>query len=136
MVPALLADAYFGAFNVLLPSVFAAGIMLYCWAAIDSVGGFTAFVIVYGLCSNAVQTLFPSSLAGLTSDTRKMGTRVGMCFTIISLACLTGPPIAGALIGRDNGNYLYAQVFGGTTVVLGGFVLLGARVVQIRTSVI
>lgn len=53
-----------------------------------------------------------------------MGTRVGMSFTILSFACLSGPPSAGALIGRGGGDYLYAQVFGGTTVVLGGVVLL------------
>ncbi len=91
-----------------------------------------AFVIVYGICANAVQTLFPSTLSSLTSDLTKMGTRVGMVFTIVSAACLTGPPIAGALIDLKSGDFLYAQIFGGVTVLLGASTLLAARVVQLR----
>jgi len=132
LIPALLADVYFGPFNTLLPFVFCASIMLYSWLAVSNLGGFTAFVILYGLCSNAVQTLFPSTLSSLTKDLTKMGVRVGMVFTIGSIACLTGPPIAGALIARADGSYRFAQIFGGTTVMLGAVTLLAARLVQMR----
>ncbi|KZF20181.1 MFS monocarboxylate transporter-like protein [Xylona heveae TC161] len=134
LIPALLANAYFGAFNTLLVFVLCVGIMLYCWIAISSFGGFVAFVVVYGFCSNAVQTLFPSTLSSLTTDLNKMGVRVGMVFSIISIACLTGPPIAGVLIDKKHGDYLYAQIFGGTTVILGVSVLFAARLAQIRIS--
>ena len=106
--------------------------MLYSWVAVSDLGGFTAFVILYGICSNAVQTLFPSTLSSLTKDLTKMGVRVGMVFTIGSIACLTGPPIAGALIARADGSYKWAQIFGGTTVMLGAVTLLAARLVQRR----
>lgn len=55
-----------------------------------------------------------------------MGVRIGMVFTIISFACLTGPPIAGALIDARNGDFLYAQIFGGTVMVSGAVGLIGA----------
>ncbi len=132
LIPAFLADRYFGPFNMLIPSVSCAGILLLCWIGITTFGGFVAFVIVYGICANAVQTLFPSTLSSLTSDLTKMGTRVGMVFTIVSAACLTGPPIAGALIDLKSGDFLYAQIFGGVTVLLGASTLLAARVVQLR----
>ena len=40
---------------------------------------------------------------------------------------LTGPPIAGLLIIRDNGRYVYAQAFAASSMVVGFFLLLGAR---------
>ena len=61
-----------------------------------------------------------------------MGTRVGMGFTIISFACLTGPPIAGALIQVKGGQFLAAQIFGGVTIVVGTSILFLARVHQLR----
>ena len=55
-----------------------------------------------------------------------------MVFSIISLACLTGAPLAGALIQSNGGNYLHAQIFGGTTMICRSLMLVGARIVQIR----
>ena len=59
-----------------------------------------------------------------------MGTRMGMIFSIMSFACLTGPPIAGLLVQRLNGNYLGAQIFAGSAVLAGSITLLAARVVK------
>ena len=109
--------------------------MLYSWMAVSSLSGFTAFVILYGICANAVQTLFPSTLSSLTTDLTKMGTRIGMVFSIGSIACLTGTPIAGALISLDDGGYRFAQIFAGTTVVLGAGILLAARLAQSQRRV-
>ncbi|ODM16435.1 hypothetical protein SI65_07942 [Aspergillus cristatus] len=123
IVPSLLADNYFGTFNTLLPFVCAVSALLYGWIGVHSTGGFYGFVVIYGICANAVQTLFPSALSQLTTDLSKVASRVGMVFTVGSFACLTGPPIAGALISKKGGDYLWAQLFGGTSVIL-GFVLL------------
>jgi hypothetical protein len=133
LIPALLADLYFGSFNLLIPFALCSGTMLLVWLAVSDSAGFVAFIIIYGVCANAVQTLFPSALANLTTDLSKMGVRIGMVFTIVSLACLTGPPIAGALISGDGGSYRLAQIFGGTSVVGGACILLAARWAQTRT---
>ena len=132
LIPALLADRYFGPFNSLLPCVFFSGIMLFVWIAVHDVSGMFVFTAVYGFWANAVQTLFPSTLSSLTTDLTKMGVRVGMCFTIVSIACLCGPPIAGALIQANGGNFLHAQIFGGTTMMAGTTILCVARVIQMR----
>ena len=132
LIPALVADRWFGAFNTLIPFVACAGILQLGWIAISSFGGFIAFVVIYGICANAVQTLFPSTLSSLTTDLTKMGVRVGMVFTIVSIACLTGPPIAGALIDLNGGEYLYAQIFGASTILLGALTLLMARLAQLH----
>lgn len=48
---------------------------------------------------------------------------MGMIFSIVSFAVLTGPPIAGQLIQRDGGKFVYAQCFAGADMLI-GFVLL------------
>jgi hypothetical protein len=43
---------------------------------------------------------------------------MGLVLTVVSFAALTGSPIAGALAEVDNGNYLAAQMFAGSCMVL------------------
>jgi MFS family permease len=135
LIPAVIADKLFGSFNTLIPFMAGISVMMFGWIGISDVKGFYAFVVIYGICANAVQTLFPSTLSKLTTDMSKIGIRTGMIFSIISIACLTGPPIAGALIELGGGRFLFAQIFGGITVLLGTSILLLARMVQLRLEV-
>ncbi|KAK8070575.1 Aspyridones efflux protein apdF, partial [Apiospora hydei] len=134
LAPALLANLYCGSFNLLIPFAVGVGVALLGWMGVHSEPSYIAFVVLYGVCANAVQTLLPSALAGLTADPAKMGVRTGMAFTVLSIACLSGPPIAGALIALDGGQYRYAQTFGGLSVLGGACVLGVARWLQARSS--
>jgi len=124
MVPAWLADRYFGPLNSLLPFVLVSGILCYCWTAVASIPGLYTWVVMYGLFAAGIQSLFPATLSSLTTNPQKLGVRMGMVFTIISIATLTGTPIAGVLISLKGGQYQYAQILAGTTL-LAGFVALG-----------
>lgn len=53
---------------------------------------------------------------------------MGMIFTIVSFAVLTGPPIEGALIAADGERYVGAQCFAGASMMLGAVALTAARV--------
>ena len=55
--------------------------------------------------------------------------------SIISFATLTGTPIAGALISKDNGGYVYAIIFSGVSMFLGGAFLVAARVAKAGVKV-
>ena len=46
LIPAYLADRYFGPLNTLIPFVFISGLMIFCWAAVDSTGGLIGFSAV------------------------------------------------------------------------------------------
>lgn len=127
LIPAFLSDRYCGPVNIFIPVSVAAALLLYCWIAIHSLGGLIAFAVVYGFFGGGVQSLFPSALSSLTTDLSKAGVRIGMIFSIVSVASLTGPPIAGALIDAQGGKYLGAQLFGGTSMVLGSVFLIAAR---------
>lgn len=107
-----------------------AAVCIFSWSAVTSLPGFYVWVVCFGFFGATIQGLFPSSLASLTSDPSKTGTRIGMVFTIASTACLTGPPLAGKLISVADGSYIAATVWGGVCLVLGAAVLVGARGTQ------
>ncbi|RKU39925.1 hypothetical protein DL546_001272 [Coniochaeta pulveracea] len=124
IIPNIIASRWTGPFNILIPLSFITAVLMYCWAAIRSEGSLYAFAVLYGLTASALQALFPAIATTMTPHANKAGTRVGMIFTIVSFATLTGPAIAGVLINRDNGGYLYAQIFAGSSIALGA--LMGA----------
>ena len=124
LVCGLVADRLLTPITTLIPVVFSASVLFYSWAAVTSSGGLYAFCVVYGFFGAGIQSLFPASCASLTADVKRMGARTGMCFTFISVACLTGPPIAGALIERAEGGFLYAQMFGGSALMGGALMLV------------
>lgn len=105
-----------------------AGILLYCWIAVRNIGGIISFSVVYGTIAAGVQVMFPAAFSSLATDLSKMGVRVGMILSIVAFACLAGPPLAGALIERGGASYLYAQIWGGTSMIVGALVVVMARV--------
>ena len=135
LFPAYFADAYTGPLNLFIISAFGAGILVYCWIGVSSHSGMYAFCAVYGFCSATILGLFPSTLSSLTGDPRKQGVRMGMVFGIVGFACLSGPPIAGALVQRAGGGYLYAQAFAGTVIFVGCGLVLTARIAKTGTKI-
>jgi MFS family permease len=129
LIPAYLADLKFGPLNTIIPLTLCASLMMFCWAAVHSTAGLYVFAVLYGIFSNGVQGLWPSTLSSLTPDLSKTGVRIGMGFTIVSFACLTGPPLGGALIARANG-YIGAQIWGGLSFFLGALILVAARLMK------
>ena len=119
LVPAYLADHYFGPLNTLIPFAFISGLLLFCWAAVSDSGGLLAFDVIYGLFAAGIQSLFPATLTSLTTDIKKAGVRMGMVFSVVSFACLTGPPLGGALLEKRGGGYLYAQMFAASALTCG-----------------
>ena len=127
--PNLLADL-FGPLNVFAPAGFVAGVCVLGWIGVTSAAGLYAWSIFYGIAGGGIQSLFPAGLSSLTADLRKAGVRMGMVFTIISFAVLTGPPIAGALITAAGGRYFGAQLFCALSLLVGTVFLVAARVVK------
>ncbi|PVH97479.1 MFS monocarboxylate transporter-like protein [Periconia macrospinosa] len=118
-----------GSLNTLIPFAFLCGIMMFAWIGIDTVGALYAFAAIYGSGSAVVQALWPAVIGKCSKeqDLKKAGVRMGMAFTIVSFASLTGPPLAGALIQYGNGSYTYASAWAGTSFFVGGILLLVCR---------
>lgn len=122
------ADRHLGPINAyaILLTFFAAA--LYGWTAVHSRTGMYVFSAFYGVVAGATQGVFVGALASLTSDPRKMGTRFGMVSTLLGFATLAGPPTAGAIIGQSGGRYTWAQVWGGSVLLLAAMAVVSARV--------
>jgi MFS family permease len=134
MVPAYLADRHFGAINVFIPTIIAAAVCIFLWAKVSNLTGDYIWVVFFGYFGAGIQSLFPSTTASLTKDLSKNGTRIGMIFTIISVAALTGPPLAGKLMEVTGGRYLAAQMWGGACLLLGAGLLTAAKLAKSREA--
>lgn len=131
LIPNYLADR-FGPLNLIIPTCSIVGVLLLVWARVNTYAGLIVWACFYGFWAAGIQSLFPATLSRLTSDLSKAGTRMGMIFSIVSFACLTGSPIGGALIQLRDGYYLAAQLFSGLVLISGSLMLVGARVANTR----
>ena len=128
ILTAFLADRYLGALRTCILVVVPCGIIMLCWIAVHSHEGMFIWAMLYGLLANCALSQLPSSQAYLgAKDPQKSGTRVGMIMTVNSIPLLTGPYIAGKLIAFRDGDYLYAQLFGGLCILIGSLFLVGAQ---------
>ncbi|OTA00004.1 hypothetical-protein [Trichoderma parareesei] len=127
LIPAFLADRFFGAVNVFIPTILAAAVCIFAWSGVNSITGDYIWVIFFGYFGAGIQGMFPATTAGLTKDLSKSGVRIGMIFSIISVASLTGPPLAGKLVVVAHGSYIGAQIWGGVCLVIGALFLIAAR---------
>jgi MFS family permease len=124
VVPAFLADKYFGILNTLIPFVAISGALLFGWIGVSSTAGLFGWAVIYGIAANATQSLFPAAIGDLSTDPTRIGTKVGMVLGVVSIPCLTGPPIGGRLVAINHGDFLFAQLFGGFTLVAGCLIYL------------
>lgn len=130
VLPTIVADKWTGRFNILIPLSLLASLLMYCWAAVVSKAGLFVFAGIYGFIAAALQALFPGVATTMTPDPNRTGTRVGMILGFVSFANLTGPAICGVLIRKEDGNYFGAQMFAASSILLGAFMALAARVAQ------
>lgn len=131
-LPNYLAD-HFGAVNLFIPISGTTALLLFCWIAVGSSTGLYIWSIPYGIFVGAIQSLFPAALSLLTTDISKIGVRMGMVFTIVSFAALTGSPIAGIIVEKT-GAYRGAQAFSGSSMALGCAFLVACKIVKMRKA--
>lgn len=131
LLPPWISDRYTGPVNIMIPFTMCSAITLYAWIAVDDGTSLWVFSAFYGLFSSGINALFPTALSYLTDDLSRLGTRMGMVYTIISFATLTGTPIAGALIRNGKNGYLGAQIFTASIMAAGGLVLVCTRIAKV-----
>ncbi|KAF9552105.1 MFS general substrate transporter [Agrocybe pediades] len=71
----------FGAFNVIVPSVYIASILVFCTLAIKDVPGTVIFAILYGFFSGSYASVLPPMIAVTAENDGEIGARMGICLT-------------------------------------------------------
>lgn len=123
-----IANNYLGSINTFIIGTGMASVMLFSWAAVASRAGMYVFAVVYGVGVAANQSTFVASLANLTKDPRKMGTRFGMVEALCGFAALAGTPTAGAILDKMHGQYLVSQMWAGGVTAAAALAFLASRI--------
>ena len=126
ILPNFLAD-YVGPLNVLVPCSLMTGILALCWIGVSNLPGTIIFAILYGFFSGGFVSMPPVAITSLTTDMRKLGTRMGQCFFFSAFGLLCGTPVSGAILDAT-GSWLGVQLFSGLTIFLTGCLLIAARI--------
>ncbi|KAF1942161.1 MFS general substrate transporter [Clathrospora elynae] len=115
---------------------FASAVLALCWIGVESEGGFVAFSVLWGFFSAALVTVPSAVFANITPDLSRLGTRLGMSWSVSSIASLIGAPIAGALLKRtdERTNFIGVQVWSGVCLMIGTCWLVVLWVVTVRTQ--
>jgi MFS family permease len=134
LLPNFIADKI-GPINTLIPCTACAGILCFVWIAINNHAGTMVFAVLYGFFSGTYVSIPPACISMMTKDMSIIGTRLGMCFFFSGLGVLMGTPVAGAIITRQNGDFLGAQIFAGVAVMLAVVFITASRISFIGSKV-
>jgi MFS family permease len=129
IAPTALADRV-GTLNTIIPCTLMCGALLIAWTAVHSTGALIVFALLYGFFSGSFVSLPPSVLVALSPDLSKVGTRIGMSFSVSSLGVLIGSPVGGALLNLHTGHYVRMQVFCAVAMLFACAMLIMARVAK------
>ncbi|MCJ1482156.1 hypothetical protein MMC06_002318 [Schaereria dolodes] len=129
-LPNLISDACIGPLNTIIPSTTMAALFIFLWISSTTHTSLLITACLYGFAAAGLQSLYNATVYSFVPDLSKAGIRMAMVFVVIGIACLTGAPVGGSLIDKDNGGYLYAQIFSGCSILCGAAFLLAARLVK------
>ncbi|KAK5053778.1 hypothetical protein LTR84_001739 [Exophiala bonariae] len=124
---AAIAADHFGVMLTWLVTSVISGAVCLVWIGVTEFKPFIAFCVLWGITSGPLVPL-PASIFPVVCPNRNvLGTRLGMSEAIASAFNLIGPPIAGALMRKDEKKtreYLAVQMFAGLILIGGGVQLL------------
>ncbi|WAO97371.1 Hypothetical protein NCS54_01509600 [Fusarium falciforme] len=117
IIPATMVDQkLLSAETILLFNSVVAGTLPLCWIAVHNLGGFAAFLVLYGFFSGAVTTLPAFIIPYLSPSLAVIGTQMGIVYGAAGFGALIGTPIALA-IDTHSRPFLGAQLWNGLTIL-------------------
>ncbi|KAJ5385406.1 hypothetical protein N7517_003317 [Penicillium concentricum] len=128
ILPGIVADRY-GKFNCCIIATISAGVIALCWTKVTSVVGLVIWSAAYGFASGGILSLQQACAAQVATSTT-LGLAIGIVSASTALSGMANIPISGALVERYG--YLSLSIFSGVSLLLGGFLLIAARLAQNR----
>ncbi len=118
---------------MILTTLLSAVFVLALWIPANSTAPLVTFAALVGFTNGAYVALV-SALVAQISDLKQIGTRNGTNWFMYGCGALIGTPVAGALIQRDNGDYMYMQIFTGVAMSISTCLFVASRTTQIGWS--
>jgi predicted MFS family arabinose efflux permease len=125
LLPNILADKT-GPLNCLFPAALVSGIIILCLIPANSSAALIVLVLLFGFFSGTFVSLPSTVVVHMTKNRGLIGTRMGMCFAVVSIGMLVGPPIEGAILTASG--FTSQWLFGGLVTIAGAGLLLASRV--------
>ncbi|EDU50116.1 conserved hypothetical protein [Pyrenophora tritici-repentis Pt-1C-BFP] len=95
-------------------------------------------IVTWAICffSAGLVTLPSAAFANITPDLSRLGTRLGMSWSVSSIATLIGAPIAGALLKKKDGrtDFIGVQVWSGVCLIIGTCCLIVLWIFTVKTQ--
>ncbi|CAG1977287.1 unnamed protein product [Fusarium graminearum] len=127
ILPAFLAQRL-GPMNTIIGAAVLLATTSLCLISANTTARLLVAVISQGFFTGSFFALQPTIFVRLTSYARRIGTRFGMAFSVMSVALLFGPPVGGAL--RKSMGYTASWVWAGLTIFVGGMLILCSRLLK------
>ncbi|KDN65176.1 putative major facilitator superfamily transporter [Colletotrichum sublineola] len=124
IIPNLFAQRL-GGMNLLIAAVFIMSVAALCLMAVQHTAGLVVTLVFYGFSSGSFFALQPATFTKLTEDRNYIGTRLGMAYSVMSIALLFGSPVGGALV-RSAG-FSSAWIWSGVCLALGSAMIAFSR---------
>ncbi|RDB17265.1 Riboflavin transporter MCH5 [Hypsizygus marmoreus] len=100
IIPSLIVHRV-GVFNVVIPCIGSAAILVFCTLVVNNVAGTMIFAILYGFFSGAYAGLIGPMIGSLAKSDSEIGARMGLCLAVTGFGGLVGTPISGALLSTS-----------------------------------
>ncbi|TKY87445.1 hypothetical protein EX895_004123 [Sporisorium graminicola] len=126
LIPNFLADKT-GCLNMFVITCASAAIAGYGWLSVNSVAKLVLFCVFYGAFSGSYVSLQGPTVAMLTTDKSRLGSRMGTFCIFAAIGILVGNPVAGAIIDVDNGIFWPAQILCSTLIAAASICLVASR---------
>ncbi|KAI4167520.1 MAG: hypothetical protein LQ343_007152 [Gyalolechia ehrenbergii] len=133
-IPGYVADRL-GRFNTMIAAVALCLIsVLGIWLNVgSSVAGLCVFAVLFGFASGSNISLTPVCV-GQLCEPDVFGRWYGTLYTVVSIGCLTGIPIAGEILSVSNEDYWGLIIFTGMSYAGGLICFTAARVLNVGWS--
>ncbi|MCJ1378975.1 hypothetical protein MMC17_002074 [Xylographa soralifera] len=120
-----------GPFNIIVPGSFMFGVCLLCMMAVKTEAGVIVLAILTGFFSGVYIALPPLCFVALTKDKTKIGSRMGMAYSIIAFGMLAGGPGGGNILGKaDPLNWHGLWILGGVSCCVSSLMYAGLRMAR------
>lgn len=123
-----------GVFGLYAPRVVLAGVIALSWIGVRQQGSFLVVNVLYGFLTGSLLSSTPMAVTRITDDVCEINMRLCIASFISAFGTLTGPPIAGALLGVEPPDYLDAQIFSGVCLIISGLLMLTARIMKVGAN--